>query len=84
MTSRFETRLSAAEEKAAGGNSDNAVQLFFVSGNPKDGEAEELLRGNGRDLSKPHKIIAFILGKDDGPSSEPLIDITDEIRRGAA
>jgi hypothetical protein len=56
------------------------MQLYFVRGNPKDGEAEELLRANGRDLSKPHKIIAFVLGKDGAPAVQPLIDITDEIR----
>jgi hypothetical protein len=56
------------------------MQLYFVRGNPKDGEAEELLRANGPDLSKPHKIIAFVLGKDGAPAVQPLIDITDEIR----
>jgi len=45
------------------------MQLYFVRGNPKDGEAEELLRANGRDLSKPHKIILLCWARMERPLS---------------
>ena len=59
MTTRLRSRVSAVEEKVAGSGPKNAIRLYFVEGYPTDG-AEDLLRANGRDLSVPHRIIAFI------------------------
>ena len=59
MPTRLQNRVSAVEEKVAGSSPKNAIRLYFVEGYPTDG-AEDLLRANGRDLSVPHRIIAFI------------------------
>jgi hypothetical protein len=59
MTTRLKSRVSAVEEKVAGGGPNNAIRLYFVRGYPTDG-AEDLLRANGRDLSVPHRIVAFV------------------------
>jgi len=56
---RLRSRVSAIEEKVARSGGNNAIRLYFVQGYPTDG-AEDLLRANGRDLSVPHRIIAFI------------------------
>jgi hypothetical protein len=83
MPTRLRSRVSAIEEKVAGGSLDNAVRLFFVKGNPTDG-AEALLRANGRDLRGPHKIIAFVTWADGVPIPSPLVNLTDRFERGAA
>jgi hypothetical protein len=80
MTSRFSARLSAAEEKIGGGLS-HPERLYFIKGYPADG-AEALLRTNGRDLTKPHRIVAFIPVADAKPVAAPLVEITDELGRG--
>ena len=43
MPSRLQSRVSAAEEKVAGGGPDDIIRLYFVQGYPTDG-AEDLLR----------------------------------------
>jgi len=76
MTNRLENRLSTVEGKIAGSDPDNAVRLYFVKGYPTEG-AGELLRAHGRDLSRPHAIVAFVTK----PIVTPLVDITDEMQR---
>jgi precorrin-4 methylase len=75
MTTRLKARVSAAEEKLAGGGPNNAIRVYFVKGHPTH-RAEELLRANGRDLSVPHKIIAFVTWADGAPILTPLVDVT--------
>ena len=81
MTTRLNARLSAAEEKVAGSGPNNAIGVYFVKGHPTDG-AEELLRANGRDLSVPHRIVAFVTWADGAPNPTPLVDVTDRFQRG--
>ena len=81
MTTRLRSRVSAVEEKVAGSGPNNAIRLYFVEGYPTDG-AEDLLRANGRDLSVPHRIVAFIPTADAAPVASPLIDLTDRFQRG--
>ena len=76
MTTRLMSRVSAVEEKVAGSGPKNAIRLYFVERYPTDG-AEDLLRANGRDLSVPHRIVAFIPTADSAPVASPLIDLTD-------
>jgi hypothetical protein len=83
MTTRLRSRVSAVEEKVADGGPDDIIRLYFVQGYPTDG-AEELLRGNGRDLSVPHRIVEFVTWADGAPGISPLVDVTDRFRRGAA
>jgi hypothetical protein len=78
MTTRFKARLCAAEEKVSGAGQSKAERLYFVKGYPTDG-AEALLKANGRDLSVPHRIVAFIPTADSKPVARPLVDITDEL-----
>ena len=49
-----------------------------MKGYPTDG-AEDLLRANGRDLSVPHRIVAFITWADGAHVFSPLVDITDKL-----
>ena len=83
MTTRLRSRVSAVEEKVAGSGPKNAIRLYFVEGYPTDG-AEDLLRANGRDLSVPHRIIAFISAANGAPVMSPLVDVTDRYQRGIA
>ena len=53
-----------------------------MKGYPTDG-AEDLLRANGRDLSVPHRIVAFITWADGAHVFSPLVDITDKLQRSA-
>jgi precorrin-4 methylase len=80
MTTRLKARVSAAEEKLAGGGPNNAIRVYFVKGHPTH-RAEELLRANGRDLSVPHKIVAFVTWADGAPVPTPLVDVTDRFGR---
>ena len=81
MPTRLRSRVSAVEEKVARSVRKNAIRLYFVEGYPTDG-AEDLLRANGRDLSVPHAIVAFIPAADAAPVASPLIDLTDRFQRG--
>ena len=81
MPTRLRSRVSAVEEKVARSVRKNAIRLYFVEGYPTDG-AEDLLRANGRDLSVPHAIVAFIPTADAAPVVSPLIDLTDRFQRG--
>ena len=77
MTTRLRSRVSAVEEKVAWQRPSNAIRLYFAEGYPTDG-AEDLLRANGRHLSVPHRIVAFV------HVFSPLVDITDNLPRMAA
>jgi hypothetical protein len=79
---RLRSRVSAIEEKVARSGGNNAIRLYFVQGYPTDG-AEDLLRANGRDLSVPHRIIAFIPAANGAPVMSPLVDVTDRYQRGS-
>ena len=83
MTTRLKSRVSAAEEKLAGGGPNNAIRLYFVEGHPTDG-AEDLLRANGRDLSVPYRVVTFVTWADGAPIPTPLVDVSDSFPRGAA
>ena len=80
MPTRLQNRVSAVEEKVAGSGPNNAIRLYFVEGYPTDG-AEDLLRANGRDLSVPHRIVAFVTWADGAHVFSPLVDITDKLHR---
>jgi len=82
VPTRLQNRVSAVEEKVAGSGPNNAIRLYFVEGYPTDG-AEELLRSNGRDLSVPHRIVAFITWAGGTHVFSPLVDITDKLQRSA-
>jgi hypothetical protein len=80
VPTRLQNRVSAVEEKVAGSGPNNAIRLYFVEGYPTDG-AEDLLRANGRDLSVPHRIVAFVTWADGAHVFSPLVDITDKLHR---
>ena len=82
MTTRLRSRVSAVEGKVAGSDSKNAIRLYFVEGYPTDGAAD-LLRANGRDLSVPHRIVAFVTWEYGAHVFSPLVDITDKLQRSA-
>jgi hypothetical protein len=63
--------------------SNNAIRFYFVKGYPTDG-AEDLLLANGRDLSVPHSIVAFVTWADGAHVISPLVDVTDRFQRGIA
>jgi hypothetical protein len=81
MTTRLRSRVSAVEEKVASRDPQHAIRLSFVEGYPAEG-AEALLAAKGRDLSVPHRIVAFVTWADGAAVPTPLVDVTDILSGG--